>query len=68
MSAIAAHDQAHLSTVPLARTTHRDTSRARWRLRAVQAELAEFGPDGDPDLARVTDELDLLDLAAAARP
>ncbi|MEE2040955.1 hypothetical protein Q8791_27410 [Nocardiopsis sp. CT-R113] len=63
-----AHHQAHLTSDAFARAARRDTARARWRLRAVQAEIAEFGPDGDPGLVSVTDELDHLELAAAARP
>ncbi|GAA0988172.1 MULTISPECIES: hypothetical protein [Nocardiopsidaceae] len=67
MSATASH-QAHPVSDQFARAASRDTSRARWRLRAVRAEIVEFGPDGDPDLVRVTDELEHLELAAAARP
>ncbi|MFD3688166.1 hypothetical protein ACFWTE_25485 [Nocardiopsis sp. NPDC058631] len=63
-----AHDQAHLTSDAFTRAARRDTARARRLLRAVRAEIVEFGPDGDPDLARVTDELDHLELAAAARP
>jgi hypothetical protein len=69
MSAMTVRDQAALSdhlTDP--RGGRRDVSRARWRLRALQADIVEFGPAGDPDLVRAAEELDLLELADAARP
>ncbi|CAL9380069.1 hypothetical protein SUDANB121_01048 [Nocardiopsis dassonvillei] len=45
-----------------------DLRSARRRLRAERADLAEFGSPDDPALARVCDDLDLLELEAAARP
>jgi hypothetical protein len=30
--------------------------------------MVEFGPAGDPELARMAEELDLLEIADAARP
>ena len=45
-----------------------DLRAARRRLRAQQADLAEFGTPGDPALVRAADDLDLLELEAAARP
>ncbi|MFD6953529.1 hypothetical protein A6A08_23455 [Nocardiopsis sp. TSRI0078] len=69
MSVITAHDRALLDDqAPYARTGRRDTARARWRLRAIQADIAEFGSPEDPDLAQAREELDLLETAAAARP
>ncbi|WP_150246417.1 hypothetical protein [Nocardiopsis quinghaiensis] len=69
MSATTVRDQALLDDqTPYARTGRRDTARARWRLRAIRADIAEFGPAGDPDLAQASEELDLLEVAAAARP
>ncbi|PDP87221.1 hypothetical protein CQJ94_13020 [Glycomyces fuscus] len=62
-------DQAPLSDrLPSPRGDRRDMSRARWRLRADRADIVEFGPAGDPGLARVAEELDLLELADAVRP
>lgn len=69
MSITPAHHQVFLpDRAPSVRTARHDTARARWRLRAIQSEIAEFGPDADPELARVTEELDLLETASAARP
>ncbi|MEU1902451.1 hypothetical protein ABZ512_29120 [Nocardiopsis dassonvillei] len=69
MSAMPVRDQAAPSRHALSpRGGRRDVSRARWRLRAVHADMVEFGPAGDPELARMAEELDLLELADAARP
>ncbi|WP_306366993.1 hypothetical protein [Nocardiopsis sp. CC223A] len=45
-----------------------DLRSARRRMRAELADLAEFGVPGDPALVRAADDLDLLELEAAARP
>ncbi|WP_435111073.1 hypothetical protein [Nocardiopsis synnemataformans] len=69
MSAMPVRDQAAPSHhVPSPHGGRRDVSRARWRLRAIQADIVEFGPAGDPDLVRAAEALDLLELADAARP
>ncbi|NYH54741.1 MULTISPECIES: hypothetical protein [Nocardiopsis] len=69
MSATTVREQALLDDqTPYVRTGRRDTARARWRLRAVRADIAEFGSAEDPDLARAHEELYLLETAEAARP
>lgn len=45
-----------------------DLRAARRGLRAELADLTEYGTPGDPALARAADDLDLLELEAAARP
>lgn len=65
MSALSIRDQAFSSKYV---GGHRAAARARWRLRATRADLVEFGSEADPDLARVTEELDLLEIEADARP
>ena len=69
MSFIIVHDQALFDArAASARAARRDTSRARWRLRAEHADIVEFGPSESPELSRVRQELDLLETAADARP
>lgn len=69
MSAMPVRDQAAPSHhVPSSHGGRREVTRARWRLRAIQADIVEFGPAGDPDLERAAEALDLLELADAARP
>ncbi|MFL1381030.1 MULTISPECIES: hypothetical protein [unclassified Nocardiopsis] len=45
-----------------------DLRSVRRRLRAELADLAEFAAPDDPAAARTADDLDLLELEAAARP
>ncbi|WP_249351936.1 hypothetical protein [Nocardiopsis akebiae] len=69
MSVMPVRDQAAPSHHALSpRRERREVSRARWRLRAVHSDIVEFGPAGDPELARTAEALDLLELADAARP
>ncbi|WP_285734340.1 hypothetical protein [Nocardiopsis sp. ATB16-24] len=69
MSFITVHDQELFDArAASARAARRDTSRARWRLRADHADILEFGAPQSPELARVRQELDLLEIAADARP
>ncbi|WP_017569618.1 hypothetical protein [Nocardiopsis halotolerans] len=68
MSAMTVRDHAFPPDHAPSTRDRRATARARWRLRATRADIAEFGPVDAPELEHVAEELDLLELADAARP